>query len=182
MTQNIKVAKSWKVPYLPFFDFGSNKGLCPLFQSPLFGVSSVVGPKVQCKSTARFLGYPVKDRHRTGGLGFLRKPYIKQGVIFLSTTPLSLFSEYLNYSRLWSKGLSDRLTNSIFSWRICFRMVLIGKIISALLSWYLLIYAPLNGNSYTKWKLSVSLLRPFLSSKICFFFQIFTLYRRNRPI
>ena len=30
-----------KVPYLSFFDFGSNKGLCPLFQSPLFGVSSV---------------------------------------------------------------------------------------------------------------------------------------------
>ena len=27
---------------MPLFDFGSNKGLCPLFQSPLFGVSSVV--------------------------------------------------------------------------------------------------------------------------------------------
>ena len=30
-----------EVPYLPFFDFESNKGLCPLFKSPLFGVSSV---------------------------------------------------------------------------------------------------------------------------------------------
>ena len=29
------------VPYLPFFDFESNKGLCPLFKSPLFGVSTV---------------------------------------------------------------------------------------------------------------------------------------------
>ena len=27
---------------MPFFDFGSNKGLCPLFQSPLFGVSIVI--------------------------------------------------------------------------------------------------------------------------------------------
>ena len=35
-----------KVPYLSFFDFGSNKGLCPLFQSPLFGVSTVV-PNMQ---------------------------------------------------------------------------------------------------------------------------------------
>ena len=31
-----------KVPYLSFFDFGSNKGLCPLFQSPLFEVSTVL--------------------------------------------------------------------------------------------------------------------------------------------
>ena len=30
-----------RVSYLPFFDFGSNKGLCPLFQSPLFGVFTV---------------------------------------------------------------------------------------------------------------------------------------------
>ena len=30
-----------KVPYLSFFDFGPNKGLFPLFQNPLFGVSSV---------------------------------------------------------------------------------------------------------------------------------------------
>ena len=40
--QNSDANKIHKVPYLPFFDFWSNMGLCPLFQSPLFGVSTVL--------------------------------------------------------------------------------------------------------------------------------------------
>ena len=37
----IRIRDFWKVPYLSFLNLGSNKGLYPLFQSPLFGVFSV---------------------------------------------------------------------------------------------------------------------------------------------
>ena len=33
--------QAYLIENLPFFDFGSNKELCPSFQSPLFGVLTV---------------------------------------------------------------------------------------------------------------------------------------------